>query len=209
VIGRRDRALAFVLVLIAATSVHAQPAPSSNRPIVALTGAALASVQPADNTYVGPGGPYLDRGLSGVGFGAAAGMLIIQGRLAAAGELSTGSVAATQQGRLVGGTSDSTLRDTMASGLVGIATESQRLIALIGISWLGSTAALNGVAGSDPDAGHIGLTGGVDLSTNASSRVALVGTVRYSFVARSQHLQQLGVGSQIVHAGFGIRLRLN
>lgn len=176
---------------------------------MALTGAALASVQPADNTYVGPGGPYLDRGLSGVGFGAAAGMLIIQGRLAAAGELSTGSVAATQQGRLVGGTSDSTLRDTMASGLVGIATESQRLIALIGISWLGSTAALNGVAGSDPDAGHIGLTGGVDLSTNASSRVALVGTVRYSFVARSQHLQQLGVGSQIVHAGFGIRLRLN
>src|SRR5258708_957587 len=62
----------------------------SEKPIAALTVVGLTTIQPADNTYVGANGPYLDRGLGGVGLGAAAGLNVLTpSRFSATLEVST------------------------------------------------------------------------------------------------------------------------
>ena len=62
-------ASALLFVLISATVLSAQGAATGERPLLTMSVLGVASVHPVDDTYVG--GPYLDRGLGGVGPGAA------------------------------------------------------------------------------------------------------------------------------------------
>jgi hypothetical protein len=207
------RCAAIVAVAsLAAVPVAAgqQASSASPKATVALTIVGLASIQPADNTYVGPEGPYLDQGLGGVGFGAAAAVAFVSaGRFCAALEGSTASLTANQKGRLVGGSAEGQLRDTLVSTLVGVATASRAFQVVGGISWLVGTPSLNGVAITEPDSTHLAFTIGFDAAHAMSARTALVADVRYSIASRSERAVQIGVGRHIVRAGIGIRVDLN
>ena len=182
----------------------------SEKSIAALTVVGLTTIQPADHTYVGPDGPYLDRGLGGIGFGAAAGLTVLTPiRFAATLEVSTASVSASQRGRLVGGSAEGTLRDTLVSMLAGISTNSRAVLLQAGVSWLAATPRLNDIDVDDPDARHLAFTAGFDGAHPVGTRTAIVANVRYSIVPRTTRIVQIGVGRQMVRAGVGVRVRLD
>jgi hypothetical protein len=182
----------------------------SETSVAALTVVGLTTIQPADNTYVGASGPYLDRGLGGIGFGAAAGLNVLTpSRFAATLEVSTASVSASQRGRLVGGSAEGTLRDTLVSMLAGISTNSRAALLQAGVSWLVATPRLNDVDVDDPEARHLAFTAGFDGAHPVGARTAVVANVRYSIVPRTTRIVQIGVGRQIVRAGVGVRVRLD
>jgi hypothetical protein len=185
---------------------------SSDKTLAALTVVGLASIQPADNAYVGA--PYLDQGLGGTGFGAAAGLsLFTPSRFSATVEVSTASLSVTQHGRLAGGTAEGRLNDTLVSMLAGVATRTRAVQFQAGVSWVGGAPSQNGVPiakfAPDPLPHHFAFTAGVDVARGIGKRTALVANVRYSILPRHLFETQAGVGSQVVRIGVGLRLRLH
>ena len=205
------RGLVVVALLAASTPVAAQsPASTKSGDVkVALTVVGLASIQPVDGTYVSPAAPYLDVGLGGVGPGLAAGLdLFTAGRFSAAFEVSTASISAVQNGRLVGGHAEGRLQDTLVSALAGVTTDSRAIRVLAGLSGRIGTPTLNGAAVTDPGAQPLALTLGFDAAHPVGARIAIVADVRYTLASRSDRVIQLGVGSQFVRAGAGVRVYL-
>jgi hypothetical protein len=203
-------AISMVAIFLVGAPAAAQPRLSSGseKSLAALTVVGLTTVQPVDNTYVG--WPYLDRGLGGIGLGAAAGLNILTpSAFAATLEVSTASVSASQTGRLVGGSAEGTLRDTLLSMLAGISTNSRAVLLQAGVSWLAATPRLNDIDVDDPGAQHLAFTAGFDGARPVGARTAIVANVRYSIVPRTTRLVQIGVGRQIVRAGVGVRVRLD
>lgn len=208
-----SRTAAFLLLVITAASEPAVAQTSETR--VAVTGAGLLSVQPVDDFYVGPVGPYLDKGLGGAGPGASAGLTVVTGgRLALTFEYSTAWLAVEQAGRLVsGGRGTGRLRDSMLTALVGAhtgmgATTTQ---ALAGISRLMTTPTSSGDPIDDPgtDSRRLVFTAGLDVVTRLGSRSSLVVSGRGYFVDRSARTRELGVGRYIFRIGAGLRVALN
>jgi hypothetical protein len=184
----------------------------SDNTMAALTVVGVASIQPADNAYVGA--PYLDPGLGGIGIGAAVGLsLFTPSRFSATVEVSTASLSVTQHGRLAGGTAEGRLNDTLVSMLAGIATSTRAVQFQAGVSWVGGAPSQNGVPitrfAPDPLPHHFAFTAGVDVARSIGERTALVANIRYSILPRHRFETQAGVGSQVVRVGVGLRLRLN
>ncbi|HWF84164.1 MAG TPA: hypothetical protein VG222_04940 [Vicinamibacterales bacterium] len=182
-------------------------ASNRDRPVLALTVVGLATFQPVDGSFVSENAPYLDRGLGGFGVGAAAELnLFTVSHVSAAVEVSTAAVSAVQHGRLVGGAANGRFRETLVSALAGLATTSHDLQLLAGVSWRGGTPTLNGVAIGDPDAGHAAFTAGAEVGRPIGARTALVAHVRYSVAPRTEREKEIGIGSQIIRAGVGVRV---
>jgi len=176
---------------------------------MSLSVAGLAAVQSIDDTYVGPGGPYLDKGLGGVGAGVAAGVnAMLARRVTATFEVSTATVSAHQRGRLVGGVADGRLTNTALSALGGVTTPSGALQLLAGPSLLFGTPTLDDVPLDDPHPEHLAFTAGVDAIRRVNPRMSFLITMRYYYAPRSAALVQIGVGSQLVRAGVGIRVNI-
>jgi hypothetical protein len=209
-------AIAVVALCSMGRSVAAQQGASSDsdKTIAALTIVGLASIQPADNSYVGA--PYLDQGLGGIGLGAAAGFsLFTPSRFSATLEVSTASLSVTQHGRLAGGTAEGRLNDTLVSMLAGVATSTRALLMQAGVSWVGGAPSQNGAAilanctVCRQEQQHLVFTAGFDAARDIGERTALVANLRYSILPRHLFETQAGVGRQVVRVGFGVRLRLN
>jgi hypothetical protein len=200
---------------------HAQSPTAASQPSteVAVSGVALASIQPIDDTYVG--WPYLNNGLGGIGPGVALGANVTRRRVAASIEFSTGALTVSQEGRLVGDGAVGRLRDKLFSVLAGvtIAAPVQRIQLLAGISRTFGGPTLNHVPvsqrngdGIDPavteGAGTLGFTGGLDVTRMVRHRVAVLGSFRYSHLPRSRRAAEIGVGGDVFRVGIGLRVQL-
>jgi hypothetical protein len=174
----------------------------------------LVSIQPEDPTYVGPEGPYLDRGLGGAGAGFAIGVDAAAGRVALAFEYSTAWLSVRQSGRLVNGQAGiGRLQDSMVTALAGaqLGTGRTRTRLLGGGSYLLGTPSSNGVprTDSDTDLFRGALTFGADIVTAVGPRASLLVVGRlYPWIDRSESARQLGVGRHVFRAGVGIRVAL-
>jgi len=213
--------LALALVLLAATSSSAQGPATAKRPSVNLSVLGLASIHPVDDAYVG--GPYLDRGLGGVGPGAAV-MVDLVGPTGPtlAVEFSAANVDVFQTGRLVGG------QDTGAGGATGRLRDP--MLSILGGFTFGRTTTTTVVVGpgyvdavptqdgeridrfDDPaveeGAGQIAVGGGLHSRRALGHRVSLVASARYARVPRSLRAQELGVSPHVFRLGLGLSLRL-
>jgi hypothetical protein len=189
---------------------------------VGVSGAALLSIQPIDESI--GGSPYLDYGIGGTSPGVAAGVSVItSGGFVMIGEVSTASYEQLQQGRLIytrrdrfgSGTSDTHLRDTLVSGLIGYASTEgrQRFVLAGGASWVHTTLTEDGspidhtftiVEEGRPFA----LTGAVEYQVSVSRRVGVLAGVRYTFVDRGDDEHEVGAGRHIIRILGGIRFRL-
>ena len=213
--------MALVLFMNVVPDVWAQEPSDSHRDNlrgdVAIQG--LASVQPADDSYVGS--PYLDKGIGGVGPGLAVGLNVVtRRRLALTFEFSTAAaLEAKQSGRLVSGTAVGRVRDSLFSFLAGAPVWSfskAEITALAGLSLVTGTLTQNGVpidAHDDPAAhegdGLIAFTGGANVGHAVNRRIRVVGNIRYSAIRRSRRAEELGVGAHIIRVGAGVEVRLN
>jgi len=178
-----------------------------------VNAAGLMSVQPVDDTFVGPSGPYLNEGLGGVGPGLALGLNVNTRKIALVFEYSMAWLSADQRGRLVPlGTAKTRLHDAMLTALVG--TDGNvgpiRSQLLAGISQVLDHPTANGESIDDSalrGPRRQAFTVGLDVTSATSSRVNVVATVRVSpWVGRSPRAQQLGIGSLVVRTGVGVRI---
>ena len=197
---------------------------------VGVSGLALLSLQPVDDSYVG--GPYLSPdGIGGVGPGVGAGVnVVFANGLTIAGEFSTAWFELAQNGRLVpgprppepggssvGGSGITNLHDSLLSGLVGYATRGggTRMHFLAGVAARLNDPTVNGTAVADyglSDADSrfpLVLTGGVDMLHSISPRVSIVFSARYAWIDRFEQERYLGIGSNVLRAGGGLRVRIN
>jgi hypothetical protein len=185
---------------------------------IGVSGTGLVSFQPADDYYVG--GPYLSGGGIGgfaPGFGIGISGIFANG-FVAAGEYTTARFAHEQSGRLVpGGSGTTKLHDSLLAGLIGYAQKNGRTRTM----FLGGVAALldhptvdtrsgEHVVIGDDDSLQFVLMGGLDVIVAASPRVSFVFGGRYAYIDRDEHSgRYLGIGSHVLRAGGGIRVRLN
>lgn len=217
---RRNRQSPF-RTLVAAFVLSAPGAALAQQPVtpdtaLIVSAAALASIQPADDTYVGE--PYLDRGLGGVGPGLGVALTLRHRMFATSLEWSAAQLEVEQRGRLAEEGSTGRLRDTMLSLLAGpeIPVAGFRFRLLGGISRVGSGPAADGVPIDETPEGlplregaaAYAPTAGADLLRSWNDRVGLIGTVRYSHIARSEGARQRGVGPHVVRVGVGLSFRL-
>lgn len=192
-----------------ATSAHAQDLKAG---VSATAGLTFNSV---DSYYVGPEGPYLKKGLGGLGYPAAS--LAVDaglGRLAVLGEVSYGALSKDLTGRLVpGGGGRGRVRDTLLSLLAGprFSIRSTRLRLLGGVSRLHSEVSVDDV---DIDAAPVPLrrtvfTAGVDASWPARKQIDYMASVRVTpGIERSERAKGLGAGHVAARVTFGIRVAL-
>jgi hypothetical protein len=182
---------------------------------VGFNTAGLVSIQPVDPLYVGPEGPYLDRGLGGSGPGLAMGVNVVKDRLALVFEYNTAWLSVAQQGRLVnGGSGTGRLRDSMLTALAGAQVGRRRTRAQLlgGLSYRMGTPSSNGVPRPDPagEAFRGILTFGTDVITFIGPRASLLVMGRvYPWIQRGDSARQLGVGGNVFRAGVGVRLSIS
>jgi len=205
-------------MLAVALSVAAAAPPSADAQELSSVGvdaAGLVSFQPVDGFYVGPAGPYLDRGLGGFGPGLSLGVNLVAKRLGLTLEYSTAWLSVEQSGRLVsGGTGVGRLRDSMITALAGIRVGQGRTDTqwLAGMSYVAGTPSSNDVPRSGPDGTPFRgvFTCGVDIITAITSTVNLLVTGRvYPQLERSESARQLGVGRDVFRVGIGVRLSVS
>ena len=205
--------LAYGILSIAMTAATSRNVHAQSFTSVGVNATGLMSLQPVDDTYVGPSGPYLDEGLGGVGPGFAVGLNVITHRIALVIEYSMAWLSADQQGRLVpGGTAHTQLHDAMLTALVGTdgSVGPMRSQLLAGISQVLDDPTANGE--SIYEKGSHGprrqaLTVGLDVTSATASRVNFVATIRVSpWVGRTTGAQLLGIGEFVVRAGVGVRI---
>jgi len=205
----------LLVILVFASEVFAQAD-------VGVSGSAVLSIQPTDNWG---GGPYLDHGVGGLtpGLGVSldvtwpAGISII-------GEFSTVlAFEQAQDGRFVPtrrdmfhvGYSDTRLRDSLFSGLVGFTIRDWTRLRLVGgVTVLQTTMTLDRAPVTDFDLydtsyERMALTGGADFRTPLSPRITFVLSGRYVRANRAELASNLGAGRHIIRVGAGVRLGLN
>jgi hypothetical protein len=209
------RLLVQLLMMMAFAVASAAPAHAQTPSQVGFSAAGLVSIQPVDPAYVGPSGPYLNRGLGGLGPGLAIGLDVVAERVALVFEYSTAWFNVPQQGRLVnGGAGTGHLRDSMVTALVGaqLGRGRTRTRLLGGGSYLMGTPSSNGVPRTDSDDAPFrgALSFGADVVTAVGPRASVVVTARaYPWIDRSESARQLGVGRHVFRAGVGVRLALS
>jgi hypothetical protein len=185
---------------------------------VGASGVGLISFQPIDEAYVG--GPYLSEAIGGIGPGFGAGVsAIFPNGIVIAAEYTTARYELEQEGRVVAGEGrvvTTRLHDSLLSGLVGYATtaSSTRIQVLGGVSAKldlptidGQELSLDDSLKDDPL--PFALTGGADLLQRLSARASLVIGARYSYIGRHERLEYLGIGTHVLRAGVGVRVRIN
>jgi hypothetical protein len=206
-----------LLGLCAAVAVSQTAEAQSMDAMVSVNGSGLASIQPIDDFYVGPSGPYLDKGLGGIGPGVSVGGNVVAGRrVVLNAEYSSAWLEVDQNGRLVtGGAATGRLHDSMLTAIGGahLGNGTARVQVLGGVSRLFGTPTSSGVATDRPEeSGTVGVrrvvpTAGLDLVHGLGSSISLLLTSRgYFFVDRSERARQLGIGRHIVRVGVGIRI---
>ena len=209
----RASSLATALLIATAAGARAQGADAG------ISGAALLSVQPIDDGYVGS--PYLSEGIGGIapGFGAGFNVILPAGFVIAA-EYTTAFYEQEQNGRLVLGgfplesvPATTRLRDSLLHVMAGYATHgATRTVFLGGVSIKLDRATIDDVEAeeyeTDP-ASPLAFTGGIDVLRRLADRADLLITGRYTFNPRDTRLQYLGIGPHIIRAGVGVRIRIN
>jgi hypothetical protein len=207
--------LLVVSALLLTATVPDLAAQTGAAPDVAVSVQGIASWQPVDDTYVG--GPYLDKGLGGVGPGVALGIDLTARRFAFAAEYSWAAIDVIQTGRLVSGTAEGQLRDSVLSFLAGPVWSSPNasIAALAGLSLGPRQPQQNGVSidtWPDPAAnegkGLIAFTAGALVHGPRTGRVGLVASAKYSLLPRTRRAQELGVGPHVLRFGAGVRVGL-
>jgi hypothetical protein len=188
---------------------------------VGFSGSGLISIQPVDDAYVG--GPYLNEGIGGAGFGFGAGINVITPvGFVAAVEYSTARFEQEQYGRLVGGgyateavPHTTRLHDSLLTVLGGVALGAgpTRVVVQGGLSAKLDSPTVNGEPREASEVNRDqGLpfvpTGGLDLLRSLSPRASAMFSVRYSFTDRAENHQYLGIGPHILRVGAGLRVRV-
>jgi hypothetical protein len=217
-------ASALLFVLISATVSSAQGPATGERPSLTLSVLGVASVHPVDDTYVG--GPYLDRGLGGVGPGAA----LMVDFVAPTGptivlEVSAAAVDVFQTGRLVDGRdagaggAEGRLKDPMASVLGGFTfgTATTTALSLVGgVAYVDPVPTQGGQRidrFDDPavkeGAGRLALGGGFHARRPLGGRMSLIASVRYALLPRSRRAQELGVSRHVIRLALGVSVRVS
>jgi hypothetical protein len=212
VTSRLSSIVVMMLALVVAAPGRAQAQAISQ---VGINASGLMSIQPEDPTYVGPEGPYLDRGLGGAGAGFSIGLDAAAKRVALAFEYSTAWLSVRQSGRLVNDRAGiGRLQDSMVTALAGaqLGGGRTRTRLLGGGSYLLGTPTSNGVprTDSETDLFRGALTFGADIVTAVGPRASLLVLGRvYPWINRSESARQLGVGRHVFRAGVGIRIALS
>ena len=184
-----------------------------------VTPAAIISVQPIDDSYVGE--PYLSKGVGGIAPGFAAGVNVIAASgFVIATEYTSACYETEHSGRTVLGgfplehvLATTRFRDSYLSVLLGYATSgSTRLVFLGGMSARLGLTTINGRDAeeftSDEDE-MWPLTGGIDVVRPLAARAQFVISGRYTYNSRSGRLEQIGIGPHVIRGGVGVRIRLN
>jgi hypothetical protein len=209
--------LAVLIGVLAATNATAQEGAAKRHPTAAVSILGLASIHPVDDAYVG--GPYLDRGLGGVGIGAAVMLeFVAASGLSLVVEGSAAHVEVEQTGRLVdGGRAIGRLRDPMLAVLGGfaVASHATTVAVLAGAGYADGVPAVDGRRidrSDDPavkeGAGHLAFVSGLNVRRTATGRTSLVLSARYALVPRSRRAQELGVSRHIIRLGAGVSVQL-
>lgn len=204
----KSPALMFLLMLpLCGDVARAQSSDTGVRsPVeVAVGGVVAASVHFADDEFAPP---YLSKPLGGVTPGFNIAMNVTRRRFVGSMEFGTeAALVAAQVGRLVGGAAVGRLRDTTLGALAGVTTTGpvNRVQLLGGVTRVfgGPTLDDQHVAG-----GRWRATLGLDGTRVLNERVALLWSFRYSPYSRSEPARFMGVGSNVMRAGMGLRLRL-
>ena len=188
---------------------------------VGVTAAALASVQPIDDTYVGS--PYLSEGIGGLGPGFGVGVNVITpGGFVAAVEYSTARFELEQHGRLVGGSfpneqvpHTTRLHDSLLTALGGVSFESgeTRVLVLGGLGTRLDSPTINGDPREASETNHdrgwpVVPTGGLEVQRALNVRVSAMFGVRYAFNDRAENHRYLGIGPHILRIAAGLRVRI-
>lgn len=213
-----SRLISGVLLVVVLIST-----PAAAQVDVGVSGATLLSIQPVDDWFGGP--PYLDFGIGGLAPGVAAGIDVTTTRgFVVMGEFSTAAYQQLQEGRLVDtrrdvfrttGISDTKLRDSLFSALVGYATPGRhRFVVAAGLSYVQTTLTeddqpLDDLIFEYEGPRHIGLTGSAEYRIGVSSRVAVLIGGRYTFIDRSDGAKDLGAGRHIIRIHGGLRFKLS
>jgi hypothetical protein len=116
---------------------------------------------------------------------------------------------AVQSGRLVAGEGQpvvSTHRDTLLSALLGMRVANGLVEPKIGASLVFGKLQQGDVVRTD--LGPFAFTAGFDVVARVGTRVDLLPSIRYSLVPRHSAAQYAGLGSHILRAGIGARVRL-
>jgi hypothetical protein len=174
-----------------------------------VSGVALLSIQPVDNHYVV--GPYLSKGLGGVGPGVALGVTArISEKLVLLAEHSAAWISDEQSGRLVPQAQAlGRLRDGVLTGLVGIALPGGDSFVVQPSGGFGVLfrPPMSGDVPVSAVAGRFVLVVGLDVIRSLTRRLDLVvGSRGYLFAGRGREAEYLGIGQHFVRVGAGLRL---
>jgi hypothetical protein len=201
------------LVVVAAVAGAApRRADAQNISRVGFNTAGLVSIQPVDHSYVSPNGPYLDRGLGGLGPGVAMGVDVVKNRLALVFEYNTAWLSVAQEGRLVnGGSGTGRLRDSMltalARGQVGHGRTRAQLLG--GLSYRMGTPSSMAYRGRRGGEAFRVLTFGTTCHLHGPQASLLVTGRACPWIQRGDSAQQLGIGRHVFRVGAGIRLSIS
>ena len=211
----RRAAVLFSVASLWSTITSAQeasPAVVGGRSAVNVGLGAILSYQPQG--YDGTGGPYLDNSLGGVvpGLTVTVGHSFAKHWLVAAEVSSTTSLEVVQSGRFVpgGGPALATHRDSLVSLLSGGHVPMGRAVVEMkgGIS-LAFGKPKHGDLPVNNDPGRFGVTLGLDGVARIGQKLDIVPSLRYSHVLRGDNAMYVGLGTDILRVGVGVRIWLS
>ncbi len=204
----KSPALMFLLMLpLCGDVARAQSSDAGVRSTieVAVGGVVGASVHFADDEFAPP---YLSKALGGVRPDFNMAMNVTRRSFVGSMEFGTeAALVVAQEGRLVGGAAVGRLRDTTFAALAGVTTTGP----VNRVQFLGGVTRVFGGPTRDDQPVAVGMwraTLGLDGTRVLNERVALLWSFRYSPHSRSEAARFMGVGSNVMRAGMGLRLRL-
>lgn len=209
---------ALLMLLCADHTATAQGKVTSTQLSAIVSVLGVASVHPVDETNVGS--VYLDRGLGGVGPGAALMFEVV----APAGptviiEASAADLDVRQTGRMIDGNNAGsggatrTIRDPLCSTLGGFTFghHPTTVAVAVGIGYVDPVPSLNGQGTDrldDTVDNHLAFVVGAHVRRVFDGRFSVVASVRYARVSRTPNAEYVGLSPHIVRIGAGISLRV-
>jgi hypothetical protein len=209
---------ALLILLCAGHTATAQSNVPRARPSATVSVLGLASIHPVDESHYGA--VYLDRGLGGVGPGAALMFEVV----APAGptvvvEASASDLDVRQTGRIIDGHDAGsggvtrTIRDPLCAILGGftIGHHATTAAVVVGVGYVNPVPSSTGQDNDrfdGPADSHFAFVTGAHVRRALQGRLSVVASARYARVGRAPKTEYIGLSPHIIRIGAGISLRV-